>query len=175
MVGYGRGTYMKSVGHDGPDFAVSKRILAKLSEVKLKDIKGVVAFHYFSAKGVPNGTMAFNRAVKQTALVILQWDNAIHDHSPEARVISHDIASSIPGNRSLLGDPLWFGYGNYGERLGQSNDPSEFKPLIDGEAPAHMKDSSLSAFGPNYPRLQGIKKKYDPENIFNKWFPIVPA
>jgi hypothetical protein len=116
MVGYGRGTYMKSVGHDGPDFAVSKRILAKLSEVKLKDIKGVVAFHYFSAKGIPNGTMAFNRAVKQTALVILQWDNAIHDHSPEARVISHDIASSIPGNRSLLGDPSWFGYGNYGER-----------------------------------------------------------
>ena len=175
MVGYGRGTYMKSVGHDGPDFAVSKRILEKLSEVKLKDIKGVVAFHYFSTKGIPNGTMAFNRAVKPTALVILQWDNAIRDHSPEARIISHDIASSIPGNRSLLRDPSWFGYGNYGERPGPNNDQSEFKPLIDGEAPVDLKDSSLSAFGPNYPRLQGIKKKYDPENIFNKWFPIVPA
>jgi hypothetical protein len=23
--------------------------------------------------------------------------------------------------------------------------------------------------------LQGIKKKYDPDNIFNKWFPITPA
>ena len=121
MVGYGRGTYMKSVGHDGPDSAVSKRVLAKLSEVKLKDIKGVVAFHHFSAKSsIPNGTMAFNRAVKLTALVILQWDNAIHDHSQEARIIGHDIASSILGNRSLLRDPVWFGYGNYGERPGQS-------------------------------------------------------
>jgi hypothetical protein len=179
MVGYGRGCYMKSVGHDGPDFAISKRVLAKLSEVKLKDITCVIAFHYLSkstTKGIPNGTMAFNRAIKPTALVVLQWDNAIHDHSQEAREIAHDIASGILGDKSLLRDPLWFGYGNYGERPGwQSNDQSEFKSLIDGEAPAGMKDSSSSAFGPSYPRLQGIKKKYDPGNVFNKWFPIVPA
>jgi FAD/FMN-containing dehydrogenase len=77
--------------------------------------------------------------------------------------------------KSLLHDPSWFGYGNYGERPGQGNDQSEFKPLIDGEAPTNMKDRASTAFGPNYPRLQGIKKKYDPENVFNKWFPIAPA
>ena len=178
MVGYGRGCYMKSVGHDGPDFAISKRVLEKLSEVKLKDVICVVAFHYLSkstTKDIPNGTMAFNRAIKPTALVILQWDNAIHDHSLEARKIAHEIASSILGDKSLLRDPLWFGYGNYGELPGQSSDGSEFKPLIDGEAPTDMKDSSSSAFGPSYLRLQGIKKKFDPENVFNKWFPIVPA
>ena len=30
-------------------------------------------------------------------------------------------------------------------------------------------------FRENYPRLQELKKKYDPENIFNKWFAITPS
>ena len=30
-------------------------------------------------------------------------------------------------------------------------------------------------FGKNYPKLQQVKGKYDPENIFNKWFPITPV
>ena len=30
-------------------------------------------------------------------------------------------------------------------------------------------------FGENYARLQVIKAKYDPDKVFNKWFPIEPA
>jgi len=30
-------------------------------------------------------------------------------------------------------------------------------------------------FGDNYPRLQKIKKKYDPDVVFSKWFPINPV
>jgi FAD/FMN-containing dehydrogenase len=30
-------------------------------------------------------------------------------------------------------------------------------------------------FAENYPKLQRIKKCYDPDNVFNKWFPITPA
>ena len=30
-------------------------------------------------------------------------------------------------------------------------------------------------YGDHYPKLQAIKKKYDPEMVFHKWFTITPA
>ena len=50
--------------------------------------------------------------------------------------------------------------------------------FVDGGALVDAKDyltRAEAAFGPNYPKLQKIKRKYDPDNIFNKWFPIVPT
>lgn len=35
--------------------------------------------------------------------------------------------------------------------------------------------NTRKAYGPNYPRLQALKRKYDPEMIFNRWFRIKPA
>ena len=36
-------------------------------------------------------------------------------------------------------------------------------------------EKSSLVFGDNYKRLREVKKKYDPEFVFRKWFPIVPA
>ena len=38
-----------------------------------------------------------------------------------------------------------------------------------------VKNKAATLFGDNYPRLQDLKKKYDPENIFNKWFAVTPS
>ena len=38
-----------------------------------------------------------------------------------------------------------------------------------------VKNKAEALFRENYPRLQELKKKYDPENIFNKWFAITPG
>lgn len=37
------------------------------------------------------------------------------------------------------------------------------------------EDKALGLFGDNYPKMKEIKKKYDPENVFAKWFAVTPA
>lgn len=37
------------------------------------------------------------------------------------------------------------------------------------------KSNAEILFNDNFPKLQQIKKKYDPKNIFVNWFPITPA
>lgn len=36
-------------------------------------------------------------------------------------------------------------------------------------------EKARNGFGENYARLQKVKKQYDPDNFFNRWFPITPA
>ena len=43
------------------------------------------------------------------------------------------------------------------------------------DAVAGNSDKARLVFAENYPRLQQIKKKYDPEVVFAKWLPITPA
>ena len=38
-----------------------------------------------------------------------------------------------------------------------------------------LEAKAKAAFGEAYPKLQQIKKKYDPELVFNRWYPIIPA
>jgi hypothetical protein len=37
------------------------------------------------------------------------------------------------------------------------------------------QDKAQVLFAENYPKLQVLKKKYDPECVFSKWFVITPA
>lgn len=36
-------------------------------------------------------------------------------------------------------------------------------------------EKSVEMFGQNLPKLRELKKKYDPNFVFNKWYPIAPA
>jgi hypothetical protein len=39
---------------------------------------------------------------------------------------------------------------------------------------AGTDDKALTLFGPNYPKLRELKKMYDAEMLFSKWFVIRP-
>lgn len=45
-----------------------------------------------------------------------------------------------------------------------------------GDDIEHINDTGRAKqlFGENYPRLRQLKKKYDPDVIFSKWFKITP-
>ena len=46
--------------------------------------------------------------------------------------------------------------------------------MLDPDA-ENMADKAGVVFGENYPRLREVKKVYDPDGVFNKWYPIAPA
>ena len=46
---------------------------------------------------------------------------------------------------------------------------------LDSDAPAETSNKAKALFGANYERLQELKQRYDPENVFNKWFAITPS
>lgn len=47
--------------------------------------------------------------------------------------------------------------------------------IIPGKNETASEDKSKILFGDNYPRLQQLKKKFDPDMFFSKWFAIIPA
>ena len=52
------------------------------------------------------------------------------------------------------------GYVNYADLFARRNETDEY---------------ARKAFGKNYARLQEVKKKYDPDQVWNRWFAIRPA
>lgn len=49
---------------------------------------------------------------------------------------------------------------------------AETEPLPTAQA---RSSRAQALFGANYPRLQRLKQKYDPNMIFDKWFVIQPS
>lgn len=67
-------------------------------------------------------------------------------------------------------------FSNKHQRLICLNDcGSIVDPEVDGGDGGPLFDKASVLFGPNYPRLQQLKKQYDPEMLFSRWFPIRPA
>ncbi|KAF8974279.1 hypothetical protein BDZ97DRAFT_1935235 [Flammula alnicola] len=107
---------------------------------------------------------AFRREMVNNVLINITWDHKIQDRTEEARKTAHEIADIITGHQSEMTNSEILGYSNY--------DPDSAAPM---EKAAVVIDKAKLVFGENYPRLQAIKKRYDPDNVFNKWFPIMPA
>jgi len=111
-------------------------------------------FPHGKINSVPADWTPYRRDLPGNALINIQWK----DNSPEltqvAREVAHTLSEMMPEGES---------YGNYAS--GSEALPSGREPI----------DRARSYFHDNYPRLQAVKKKYDPEILFNKWFVVTPA
>ena len=66
---------------------------------------------------------------------------------------------------------LWCVAGGLNSRSFSSGN---FFSLLDPDS-ASREDKAGLVFGENYQRLREVKRVYDPDGVFNKWFPIPPA
>lgn len=170
---HGECRYMKGIAQSGPHFpsvqAAHTRVIDVASQNNLQFHISIL-YEYFPLKkinSVPREETAFRRVTTPSILIGINWKPAPPDlvdgeteNTAAARKIARELVDILQ-NRE--GKPE-FGYPNF--------DPD----AVVGEGPKDtVFDKARIAFGENYLRLQQVKKMYDPEGLFNKWFPIVPA
>ncbi|KAG9014387.1 hypothetical protein FRB94_012793 [Tulasnella sp. JGI-2019a] len=115
-------------------------------------------YHYDLVPSVPLEATAFPQRTKdKTALVAVfgfadEWLSEARRAMDEIQTV---VSSSSTGSARTS-----IGYINYASALASENETDA---------------NARRAFGSNYPRLQELKRKYDPEMVFNKWFCIRPA
>ncbi|KAF8226547.1 FAD binding domain-containing protein [Tricholoma matsutake] len=160
----GQGIYLKSLAQRKPHFPSIFAAHNKIIDIcKSTPFKASLIFDYLplqKIRSVPDGMTAFRREEVVEVFVLMTWkaeEDEEGRYTDQARVIAHEIAEIVHKGQQkmLITESESLGYSNY-----------DFD-VFDGK--------SKMAFGANYPRLQRIKKRYDPENVFNKWFPITPA
>ncbi|TEB23723.1 hypothetical protein FA13DRAFT_1797769 [Coprinellus micaceus] len=166
--------YLRGFSHKGPDFGCTFRALQKVGEVAKGGVfTPSVLFEYLPVSkinSVTTSATAFRRQTAPNVLVMLKWDGSAPEKTYEARGIVTEIADIFASSQDGLSDSEKLGYVNYGHDI----DAVPTLPLSHPSM-AHVASRAELVFGSNYPRLQGIKKKYDPDNLFNRWYPIVPS
>ncbi|KAH8114450.1 FAD-binding domain-containing protein [Phellopilus nigrolimitatus] len=162
---HGQYNYEKGASIGGYDVVVAEKLYERFvaeteARSDLRVMCGFVLMNHDKISSVPSGATAFNNRVPHVwAITNVMWDD-----EPGA-------AEKGQGVRELarrLVDVL----------VSREVNPEDAK---DKAYAGFIGDEDLSVsrsqtlFGDNYPRLQQLKKKYDPELLFNKWYPIEPA
>ncbi|EAU84314.1 FAD binding domain-containing protein [Coprinopsis cinerea okayama7 len=167
MSEHGKGQYLKGVSQKSPDYPSMKKIMDKMDGIAQKKFIPAVIYEYFplhKVNSVPVHATAFRRETTPNVLLNFTWEGD-KDRTDEARALAKDIIDDVVAGQVGLSNSEKFGYTNYDTDVAQ----------IDVLSSAGDTDRSKMAFASNYPRLQKLKKQYDPENTFNRWFPITPA
>ncbi|KAI5124786.1 hypothetical protein M0805_005420 [Coniferiporia weirii] len=160
---HGRNVYMRGVLQSSIRPETATEVLDKVAEVTADSTFQVAAiFEYFpldKVNAVPKNAMAFdNRTTSQNVLVNCIWDEHTPENSKTGRDKVYAVSDLITSFEKDLEVSEARAYGNY------ASDSTSVSP-----------DRVAKLFGDNYPTLQVLKKKYDPDVIFNKWFPVTPV
>ncbi|TAQ85202.1 hypothetical protein B7494_g6476 [Chlorociboria aeruginascens] len=116
---------------------------------------GIEFRSYNKSTSIPiEGTALASRRPAILALAEVQYDASISDSTMRAEVKSmvDKVRESIKSKREGPKDGAYFN-ANIGSGTEKSNE----------------------MFGENLPRLRDLKRKYDPDFIFRRWYPIEPA
>jgi len=153
----GRCGYMKSTYYRETEPISYRQVFERYMELCTNDdFSCSIVYELYPLKkinSVPKGTCAFNRSPCRNVGTVVYWKENKPENFEYGRNMILELMKVVSEERKVNGI-VQNGYGNY-----------------DSEG---TRDSAASLFGENYPRLQEIKKKYDPGLVFSKWFAIEP-
>ncbi|RPD66672.1 FAD-binding domain-containing protein [Lentinus tigrinus ALCF2SS1-7] len=164
IAGPGQNVYMKGCFAPEPfPRALLPRVFARVVELSAPEAYTFgLLFEYFplgKVNAVPDAATAYRRGLASNVLCAVYAKEESDAAFKYSRDAAHELTGMITGKK---GEEI--GYGNY-------SPDSEALPT-GGSVPASKAEAN---FGSNYKRLQELKKKYDPELVFHKWFVITPA
>ena len=170
--------YMTGAQIEGTPFKeLTPQLFERVTELSTEDF-GVNVIMELMPHGKINSVASdetpYRRNLKGNALMVVQWKENEPAYGQKAKDAIRELSALLKADGEA--------YGNYCMFLVfiQKN---IWKGLIfiylkAPDVDATTKDGadkSRKFFGDFYPKLQTIKKKYDPNMTFNKWFAITPA
>ncbi|KAK7695635.1 hypothetical protein QCA50_000271 [Cerrena zonata] len=144
-----------------PSGELNSKLFERVTQLSEKDFNVnfiIELIPHGKINGVAPDATPYRRNLKGNGLMLIQWKHDTPEYSQKAKDAVRELSSLLRSDGE--------GYGNYGGNIDSAS------AIKDGVAPP---DKSRKLFGDHYPKLQAIKKKYDPDTIFNKWFLIAPA
>ena len=185
-VAHGGNYYMKSVFVSGPQPDITEDILSHLDALTEKHkLRMLFNYEFFPIKkvlSVPIEATAYVRRPRLSTMVFVSWDNDSSDKLADVRLAATELLNLALSAENKISPAENTGYGNYRACFRPSFyyrslssicgfTVSEVVPVSKDVAPTSRSEA---LFGENYPRIQKIKKQYDPEGIFSRWFGIKP-
>ncbi|KAH9969342.1 hypothetical protein BJV74DRAFT_983511 [Russula compacta] len=173
MFEHGSNYYFKSVFQSGPRTEVSKSLFEKVSELNAAPGNEIQHFYLFdyvphgAALSIPEDATAFLRSHRGMTGCALKWAKNTPSTEKAAKNASRELTNIVLEAEAQVSDEGNSGYGNF-----SSESQVETRAVNGAQVPDDS--SSRVLFGRNYSRLQRLKAKYDPENVFSKWFAITP-
>ncbi|KAI0056283.1 FAD-binding domain-containing protein [Artomyces pyxidatus] len=167
-VPHGRNYYLKSVflPRPSPAVAVAVRDAVFALQKAHSDMDIAFIFENWSLEkicSVPTGTTAYQRSRALSTLASITYLNDTPDELAKVRAIVDTLVGIASGHAG-------------GENVGYANYNSDAPSMIDPNGDTQISAIQTEAlFGGNHARLRELKKEYDPDMVFSKWFAIRPA
>ncbi|KAA1469078.1 FAD-binding domain-containing protein [Dentipellis sp. KUC8613] len=171
-VPHGRNYYLKPIYQPGPDMEVAKKISQRIVELASahSDVIEEIAFMYEfwpldKICSVPEGETAFQRIRRLSGVTQIVFKENTEEQLKITRMVAQELVDITHTLKDNLPEDQNTGYANYNS--------DQVSLLATNEVTPTSKSEAL--FGGNLQRLAELKRKYDPEMVFSKWFTISPA
>ena len=174
---------MKGIVQSKPVISTTQAAFNQATELSASGtLEMNILYEYLSVakiNSVPTNATAYRRRPGFNILLLANWAEDTPENHNAARDGVGSLADIFSKSQADLSEADKVGYANYGMGLPSTEifrmvlHTNFVAPRIPDYDDTTGKAEVL--FAENYPRLQTIKKKYDPENVFSKWFAITPA